>query len=56
LAYQNRELMLAQSVFNCKRKCAIDRVTNKPIKEIASEVLAIINAHEIHNRHQAGID
>jgi regulator of PEP synthase PpsR (kinase-PPPase family) len=55
-AYVNRELMYAQSVFNRQRKWPVVKVTNKPIEEIASEVLAIINAHEIHNRHQAGID
>jgi hypothetical protein len=53
-AYVNRELMYAQSVFNRQRKWPVVKVTNKPIEEIASEILAIINTREISSKLPAG--
>ncbi|MDP3462418.1 MAG: pyruvate, water dikinase regulatory protein [Bacteroidales bacterium] len=48
-SYVSRELMYAQSVFNRERRWAIIRVTNKPIEEIASEILAVIKSKQTDN-------
>ncbi len=44
--FVERELNYADSIFRRQPKWPVIRVTNKPIEEIASEILAIINARD----------
>lgn len=44
--FVQKELSYAHSVFNRQRNWPVVKVTNKPIEEIASEILAIINVNK----------
>lgn len=48
-SYVSRELKYAQSIFNSQPKWTVINVTNKPIEEIASEILSLLGKKDTIN-------